>query len=110
MQKSRGEAVTAHFPLPSRLSSLGSGASGAPTTKPRPQLTLRLNVCHPAVPLPVLLSGSTGGPAGAGVAPGMLISVVSLETSYVWALEFVQGFLLCEKRLLFFFCMQGGFF
>lgn len=66
------------------------------------------------VPLPVLLSGSTGGPAGAGVAAGMLMGsrrLVTLETSYVWALEFVQDFILCEKRLLlFFFCMQGGFF
>lgn len=52
MQKSQGEAVTAHFPLPSRLSSLGSGASGAPTTEPRPQLTLRPKRLSPRGPSP----------------------------------------------------------
>lgn len=109
------ETIAAHFPLPSWLSSLGSST---PRTKHRTQLTLCLNICHPSVPLPAQLSGSAGSPAGYCVLPlGRLLGcswgpdALSALRPVMFGLEFVQGFLLCEKRLLLFsFSMQRGFF
>lgn len=59
-----GHNHSTRSPACSSFFSWQHGASGAPTTKPRPQLTLCLSVSHPAVPLPALPSGSAAGPAG----------------------------------------------
>lgn len=79
-------------------------------------LSERLSPCHPSpsAAIRVRWRSRRQSCAGAGAAPGMLTGsrcLVSLDTSHVHALEFGQGFLLCEKRLLLFSIpMQRGVF